>query len=66
MATRDELHRKVDELSETQLDRARLVVVDEVNDDTSLEAILVRHGERRLSPEELEDHFGDLPQDGEG
>lgn len=66
MATRDELHRKVDALSETQLDRARLVVVDEVGEDTSLEAILARHGERRLSPEELEDHFGDLPQDGEG
>ena len=66
MATRDELHRKVDELSEAQLDRARLVVVDEVDGDTSLEAILARHGERRLPPEELEDHFGDLPQDGEG
>lgn len=66
MATRDELHRKVDALSETQLDRARLVVVDEVDADTSLEAILARHGERRLSSEELKDHFGDLPHDGEG
>ncbi len=66
MATRDELHRKVDALSETQLDRARLVVVDEVSEDTSLEAILARHGERRLSPREFEGHFGDLPQDGEG
>jgi hypothetical protein len=66
MATRDELHRRVDALSEAQLDRARLVVVDEVAAGTSLEAILARHGERRLTPEEFEDHFGDLPQDGEG
>jgi transcriptional regulator with XRE-family HTH domain len=27
---------------------------------------LARHGERRLTPEEFEQHFGDLPTDGEG
>lgn len=66
MATREELHRKVDALSETQLDRARLFVLDEVGEDTSLEAILSRHGERRLTPDEFEEHFGHLTQDGEG
>jgi hypothetical protein len=64
--TREELHRKVDALSEAQLERARLVVVDEVDGETSVESILARHGERRLRPEELEEHFGDLPRDGEG
>jgi hypothetical protein len=34
--------------------------------DTSVEAILARHGESRLSPEEFNRHFGDLPTDGEG
>ncbi len=65
--TREELHRKVDALSEAQLDRVRLVLLDEVDSETSVvEAILSRHGERRLSPEEFEKHFGHLPQDGEG
>lgn len=66
MATREELHRRVDALSDTQLDKARLLVLDEVGEDTSLEAILGRHGEHRLTPGEFEEHFGHLPQDGEG
>lgn len=66
MATREDLHRKVDALSEAQVERARIVVVDEVDKDTSVESILARHGEQRLSSEEFEDHFADLPRDGEG
>lgn len=66
MATREDLHRRVDALSDAQVERARIVIVDEVGEDTSVEAILARHGERRLSAEEFEDHFGDLPRDGEG
>ncbi len=34
--------------------------------DLSEDAILARHGERRLTPEEFEEHFGHLPTDGEG
>jgi hypothetical protein len=34
--------------------------------DTSVEAILVRHGEQRLDPEEFERHFDSLPVDDEG
>lgn len=34
--------------------------------DTSVDAILARHGEQRLDPEEFERHFGSLPADDEG
>jgi len=34
--------------------------------DLSLDAILDRHGERQLTPEEFEKHLGHLPADGEG
>lgn len=34
--------------------------------DLSVSAMLARHGERRLTPEEFERHFGQLPTDGEG
>lgn len=60
MATREDLHRKVDALSEAQVERARIVVVDEVDKDTSVESILARHGEQRLSSDEFREHFGDL------
>ena len=66
MATREELHRRVDALSEDQVARARIVIVDEVDAETSVESILARASEHRLSAEEFEDHFGDLPRDGEG
>jgi hypothetical protein len=66
VATREELHRKVDALSEPEVERARIIIVDEVDEETSVESILARHGERRLSADEFEDHFGDLPRDGEG
>jgi hypothetical protein len=32
----------------------------------SVDAMLARHGERELSTEEFERHFGQLPTDGEG
>ena len=66
MATREGLHRRVDALSDAQVERARIVIVDEVDEETSVESILARYGEQRLSAEEFEDHFGDLPRDGEG
>jgi hypothetical protein len=34
--------------------------------DLSVKAMLARHGERRLTPGEFEQHFGQLPTDGEG
>jgi hypothetical protein len=66
MATREDLHRRVDALSDAQVERARIVIVNEVDEETSVESILARHGEQRLSAEEFEDHFRDLPRDGEG
>jgi transcriptional regulator with XRE-family HTH domain len=32
----------------------------------SMDTMLALHGERRLTPEEFEEHFGQLPTDGEG
>jgi len=66
VATREDLHRSVDALSEAQVERARIIIVDEVDKETSVESILTRHGEQRLSAEEFEDHFGNLARDGEG
>ncbi|HEY2937535.1 MAG TPA: hypothetical protein VGJ25_13105 [Gaiellaceae bacterium] len=66
MAAREDLQRRVDALSEAQVERARIVIVDEEGEETSVESILARHGEHRLSAEEFEDHFGDLLRDGEG
>ena len=34
--------------------------------DLSVPAILARHGERELTPDEFDRHFGHLPTDGEG
>ena len=34
--------------------------------ETSVDAILERAGGKRMSPEEFDKHFGDLPIDGEG
>jgi hypothetical protein len=66
MATREELHQRVDALSDAQVERARIIVVDEVDEETSVESILARHGEQRLTAKEFEEHFGGLPRDSEG
>ncbi len=34
--------------------------------DLSVKAMLSRHDVRELTPEEFEQHFGELPTDGEG
>lgn len=34
--------------------------------DLSVKATLSRHGDRKLTPEEFEQQFGELPTDGEG
>jgi hypothetical protein len=34
--------------------------------DLSVKAMLSRHGERELTPKEFDQHFGELPTDGEG
>ncbi len=34
--------------------------------DSSVKAMLSRHRERELTPEEFDQHLGELPTDGEG
>jgi hypothetical protein len=34
--------------------------------DLSVKAMLARHGARELTPDEFDQHFGELPTDGEG
>ena len=53
MATREDMHRRVDSLSEAEVERAPIVIVDAVDKGTSVEAILARHGEQRLVSDEL-------------
>jgi hypothetical protein len=50
-----------------QIERFLAAVLEEVpRADLSVEAVLARHGERQLTPEEFERHFGQLSTDGEG
>jgi hypothetical protein len=41
VATREDLHRKVDALSEAQVERARIIVVDDVDKETSVHRSLL-------------------------
>ena len=52
---------------EKDLGEGRFVIAMEwPSKETSADAILDRAGAKRLSPEEFDKHFGDLPADGEG
>jgi hypothetical protein len=67
MATIRERARAVlDHLPEDRVDAALAALEAVEGRDTSVEAILARHGEERLSPEEFDQHFGSLPTDDEG
>lgn len=66
MTTRDKAHAVLDHLPEDRVEAALAALEAVEGRDTSVEAILARHGEQRLSPEEFEDHFGSLPSDDEG
>ena len=44
----------------------KLIAALEGEHDLSVDAMLARYGERRLTPEEFEKHLGHLPTDGEG
>ena len=63
MTNREKAHTVLDRLPEDRVDAALEAVEGR---DTSVEAILARHGEERLSPEEFERYFGSLPADAEG
>lgn len=66
VTAREKAHAKLDHLPEDRLDAALAALEAVEGRDTSLEAILARHGEQRLDPEEFERHFGSLPSDDEG
>jgi hypothetical protein len=70
VTTRERAEKLLKELPEERvpaaLEALEAVIWKGERPDTSVEAILARHGETRLSPAEFERHFGDLPTDGEG
>lgn len=69
VTTREKAHALLDRYPDDELDDivAFLACRRSANGtDLSAKAILARHGERPLTAEEFELHFGDLPTDGEG
>lgn len=66
VTTREKAHIVLDHLPEDRVDAALAALEAVEGRDTSVEAILARHGEQRLSPEEFDRHFGSLPSDDEG
>lgn len=66
VTTREKAHAVLDHLPEDRVDAALAALEAVEGRDTSVEAILARHGEERLSPEEFDRHFGSLPTDDEG
>lgn len=66
MTTREKAHALLDHLPEERVNAALAALEAVEGRDTSVEAILARHGEQRLDPEEFDRHFGLLPSDDEG
>lgn len=66
VTTREKAHAVLDHLPDERVDAALAALEAVEGRDSSLEAILARHGEERLSPEEFDRHFGSLPTDAEG
>lgn len=63
---RERAHAVLDQLPEDRVEAALAALEAVEGRDTSIEAILARHGEQRLDPEDFERHFGSLPTDDEG
>jgi hypothetical protein len=66
MTTREKAHAVLDHLPEDRVSAALAALEAVDGRDTSIEAILARHGEQRLDPKEFDQHFGSLPTDDEG
>lgn len=66
VTTREKAHAVLDHLPEDRVEAALAALEAVEGRDTSVEAILARHGEERLTPEEFDHHFGSLPTDDEG
>jgi hypothetical protein len=71
VATREELHRRVDALSEPQVPKAQIVVVEDDGPEPTIAEVRERLGTRPMTPEESEEFWREhgpqmLPPDGEG
>lgn len=66
VTTREKAHAVLDHLPEDRVGAALAALEAVEGRDTSIDAILARHGEQRLGPEEFERQFGSLPTDDEG
>ncbi len=66
VTTREKARAVLDHLPEDRVDAALAALEAVEGRDTSVEAILARHGEQRLDPHEFERQFGSLPTDDEG
>ncbi len=66
MTTREKARALLDHLPEDRVEAALAALEAVEGRDTSIDAILARHGEQRLDPEEFERQFGSLPTDDEG
>ena len=66
MTTREKAHAVLDHLPEDRVDAALAALEAVEGRDTSVEAILARHGEQRLNLQEFERQFGSLQADKEG
>lgn len=53
-------------VEESRPDGRLLLAPDWPSESTSVEAIRERSGTRAMTPDEFEEHFGELPTDGEG
>lgn len=63
---REKARAVLDHLPEDRVEAALAALEAVEGRDTSVEAILARHGEDRLDPKEFDRHFGSLPTDDEG
>jgi hypothetical protein len=66
VTTREKAHAVLDHLPEDRIEAALAALEAVESRDTSVSAILARHGEERLDSEEFDRHFGALPVDDEG
>jgi hypothetical protein len=66
VTTREKARAVLDHLPEDRVEAALAALEAVEGRETSVEAILARHGEQRLDSEEFERQFGSLPADAEG
>ena len=71
VATREDLHRDVDALSEPQVPKARIVVVEDEGPEPTISEVRKRLGTRPMTPEAFEAFLAEhgphmQPPDGEG